>query len=92
MIQEKDDLPAFVRELAPAIKYGAGSAKLCYPQSPSGVFFVTVENDQIGAASLSKGSYNWSYQPKSRVISTQNVIRDPRPVCRGKDGRAVLSL
>ena len=29
--------------------------------------------------------------PKSRVISTQNVIRDPRPVCRGKDRRAVLS-
>ena len=33
-----------------------------------------------------------AYDPKSRVISTQNVIRDPRPVCRGKDGRAVLSL
>ena len=32
-----------------------------------------------------------SYEPKSRVISTQNVIRDPRPVCRGKDRRAVLS-
>ena len=32
------------------------------------------------------------YYPKSRVISTQNVIRDPRPVCRGKDCRAVLSL
>lgn len=32
-----------------------------------------------------------SYYPKSRVISTQNVIRDPRPVCRGKDRRAVLS-
>ena len=33
-----------------------------------------------------------SYYPKSRVISTQNVIRDPRPVCQGKDRRAVLSL
>ena len=32
------------------------------------------------------------YYPKSRVISTQNVIRDPRPVCQGKDRRAVLSL
>ena len=31
------------------------------------------------------------FNPKSRVISTQNVIRDPRPVCRGKDRRAVLS-
>ena len=38
---------------------------------------------------------DWDYvfvYPKSRVISTQNVIRDPRPVCRGKDCRAVLSL
>ena len=47
----------------------------------SGTAFYT----QFAAAGLS------DKYPKSRVISTQNVIRDPRPVCRGKDRRAVLS-
>ena len=62
LLQEKDDLPAFVRESAPAIKYGSGTAELCYPRSPSGAFFVTVKNDQISKAGISKGNYNWSYQ------------------------------
>lgn len=62
LLQEIDNLPAFVREATPAIKEDSGTIQLCYPQSPSGAFTVTVNNNQISLASLSEGSYNWSYQ------------------------------